>query len=96
MAAHREKATACRGCRPDSFLRSLLRLSTVLVFVPLFLLVLFHWVKDDPIGLHHYFGRYTDWDAKREVKDASITSWDACLANAWGLLLAGFDIMILI
>ncbi|KAI0518051.1 glycoside hydrolase family 47 protein [Xylaria bambusicola] len=88
MAPRREKATVDHNSpypRSSSYLKSLLRLRTVLVLALSVVLVLLNWTRDNPIGFYHHVGDYVDWTARREkVKDAFITSWDAYLANAWG------------
>ncbi|KAK5626091.1 hypothetical protein RRF57_001806 [Xylaria bambusicola] len=87
MAPQREKATVRYGSSRSrsSYLKSLLRLRTVLALALSFVLVLFNWMRDDPIGVCHHVGNYMNWDARRQrVKDVFITSWDSYLANAWG------------
>ncbi|KAJ3574876.1 hypothetical protein NPX13_g4221 [Xylaria arbuscula] len=88
MAAQRAKATVRRASphsRAPSFLKPLLGLRSILVLVLSFMILLFRWTRDDPIGLYHHVGNYVNWDARREqVKSAFITSWDAYSANAWG------------
>ncbi|KAI0199849.1 glycoside hydrolase family 47 protein [Astrocystis sublimbata] len=86
----RAKRTVRRGSphpRAPSFLKPLFGLrSILLVLVLSFMILLFKWTRDDPIGLYHHVGNYANWDARREqVKSAFITSWDAYLDNAWGI-----------
>ncbi|KAI0841532.1 glycoside hydrolase family 47 protein [Hypoxylon sp. FL0890] len=88
MPARRVRLTARRRSlhyRPPSFLKSLFGLRTVLILALSFVLALFKWTNDDPIGLYHRAGGYVNWNTRREkVKSAFITSWDAYFANAWG------------
>lgn len=88
MAVRRKKAATSRSSQhshPSSLSKSSFGLLTVLILALSFILALFRWANDDPIGLYHHVGSYVNWDARREeVKSAFITSWDAYFNNAWG------------
>ncbi|KAK6949229.1 hypothetical protein Daesc_009303 [Daldinia eschscholtzii] len=88
MPARKKSSTARRSSQhlhPPSFLKHISGFRAILILALSFVLALFRWLSDNPIGLHHYAGSYVNWDARREkVKSAFTTSWDAYSANAWG------------